>query len=192
MTHRTVGHPAGLPDDPRANVTAPDPECPVEITLAALHGRWTTLVVHELLRGDRSYSELRAALPMLSDKVLSDRLAQLGDAGVVERDRRPGWPPRVRYALTPSGHRLGPVLQALWDWGRRPHRQTAGLKAAVRQALFADRPYPAVSPATMPQVPVQSPSADPDIQPSRAAHAPTYTKTPPSASPLMTGSPGTS
>lgn len=117
MTHRTVGHPAGLPDDPRAHVTAPTPECPVEITLAALHGRWTTLVVRELLRGDRSYSDLRAALPVLSDKVLSDRLAQLGEAGVVERDRRPGWPPRVRYALTPSGHRLGPVLQALWDWG---------------------------------------------------------------------------
>jgi DNA-binding transcriptional ArsR family regulator len=69
------------------------------------------------LCGDRSYSELRVALPMVSDKVLSDRLAQLGEAGVVERDRRPGWPPRVRYALTRSGHRLGPVLQALWDWG---------------------------------------------------------------------------
>ncbi|WP_244328640.1 winged helix-turn-helix transcriptional regulator [Streptomyces marokkonensis] len=117
MTHRTVGHPAGLPDDPHANVTAPTPECPVEIALAALHGRWTTLVVRELLRGDRSYSQLRAALPTLSDKVLSDRLSQLREAGVVERDRRPGWPPRVRYTLTPSGHRLGPVLQALWDWG---------------------------------------------------------------------------
>ncbi|MET8895742.1 winged helix-turn-helix transcriptional regulator [Streptomyces albogriseolus] len=89
----------------------------MEITLSALHGRWTTLVVRELLRGDRSYSELRTALPALSDKVLSDRLAQLAEAGVVERDRRPGWPPRVRYALTPRGHRLGPVLQALWDWG---------------------------------------------------------------------------
>ncbi|MFE1553958.1 winged helix-turn-helix transcriptional regulator [Streptomyces sp. NPDC058734] len=117
MTHRTVGHPAGLPDEPHAHVGAPTPACPVEIALAALHGRWTTLVVRELLRGDRSYSELRAALPTLSDKVLSDRLAQLGEAGVVERDRRPGWPPRVRYALTPRGHRLGPVLQALWDWG---------------------------------------------------------------------------
>ncbi|MFD8382430.1 winged helix-turn-helix transcriptional regulator [Streptomyces sp. NPDC059679] len=89
----------------------------MEIALAALHGRWTTLVVRELLRGDRSYSELSAALPTLSDKVLSERLAQLGQAGVVERDRRPGWPPRVRYALTPHGYRLGPVLQALWDWG---------------------------------------------------------------------------
>ncbi|MFF3784494.1 winged helix-turn-helix transcriptional regulator [Streptomyces sp. NPDC001933] len=117
MTHRTVGHPAGLPDEPYANIGAPNPDCPVEITPAALHGRWTTLVVRQLLRGDRSYSELRAALPTLSDKVLSDRLAQLCEAGVVERDRHPGRPPRVRYALTPRGHRLGPVLQALWDWG---------------------------------------------------------------------------
>ncbi|MFD7700336.1 winged helix-turn-helix transcriptional regulator [Streptomyces caelestis] len=101
----------------RANVTAPTPECPVEITLAALHGRWTTLVIRELLHGDRSYSELRTALPALSDKGLSDRLAQLAEAGVVERDRRPGWLPRVRYALTPSGHRLGPVLQALLGLG---------------------------------------------------------------------------
>ncbi|MFJ4868317.1 winged helix-turn-helix transcriptional regulator [Streptomyces sp. NPDC088757] len=119
MTHRTVGHPAGLPDDPRAHVTEPTPDCPVEIALAVLRGRWTTLVVRELLRGDRSYSELREALPVLSDKVLSDRLAQLVGAGVVARDRTPGRPPRVRYALTPDGHRLGPVLQALWDWGAR-------------------------------------------------------------------------
>ncbi|MFJ8849213.1 winged helix-turn-helix transcriptional regulator [Streptomyces sp. NPDC102437] len=49
--------------------------------------------------------------------MLSDRLAHLGEAGVVERDRHPGWPPRVRYALTQRGHRLGPVLHALWDWG---------------------------------------------------------------------------
>ncbi|MEU5222149.1 helix-turn-helix domain-containing protein [Streptomyces toyocaensis] len=129
MTHRTVGYQAGLPDDPRANVTAPAPECPVEITLAALHGRWTTLVVRELLRGDLSYSELRAVLPALSDKVLSDRLAQLAEAGVVERDRRPGWPPRVRYALTPSGHRLGPVLQALWDWGAEASGRDSGAES---------------------------------------------------------------
>ncbi|MFF8815810.1 winged helix-turn-helix transcriptional regulator [Streptomyces pactum] len=115
MTHPTVRH--GLPDDPRARVAAPDPDCPVEIALAALRGRWTTLVVRELLRGDHSYSELAAALPRLSDKVLTDRLAQLTDAGVVRRTRTPGWPPAVRYELTAHGRRLGPVLQALWDWG---------------------------------------------------------------------------
>ncbi|MGW4055258.1 winged helix-turn-helix transcriptional regulator [Streptomyces sp. NPDC004779] len=118
MTHRTVGHPPGLPDDdPRARVDAPAPDCPVEIALAALRGRWTTLVVRELLGGERGYSELRAALPSLSDKVLSERLAHLAEAGVVTRERHPGWPPTVRYALTPRGRGLGPVLQALWDWG---------------------------------------------------------------------------
>ncbi|MEV0614657.1 helix-turn-helix domain-containing protein [Nonomuraea sp. NPDC050404] len=116
MAHQTVGQ-AGLPDDPRAAVTEPSPSCPVEITLAALRGRWTTLLVRELLRGERTFSELRDALPALSDKVLSDRLAQLTEAGVLDRERRSGWPPRTCYRLTPQGRRLGPVLQALWDWG---------------------------------------------------------------------------
>jgi DNA-binding HxlR family transcriptional regulator len=125
VTHQAVGHlvpparPArpGLPDDPRADVAGPTPSCPVEITLEALRGRWTTLVIRELLRGERSFTQLRAALPALSDKVLSDRLTHLVDVGVLDRRRQPGWPPRVSYALTPQGHRLGPVLQALWDWG---------------------------------------------------------------------------
>ncbi|MEU6424430.1 helix-turn-helix domain-containing protein [Microbispora sp. NPDC046973] len=124
MTHQTVGHPArpGLPDDPRAYVAEPTPSCPVEIALAALRGRWTTLLIRELLGGERTFTELRQALPVLSDKVLSDRLAHLGEAGVLTRHRRPGWPPRTYYRLTPQGHRLGPVLQALWDWGAAADR----------------------------------------------------------------------
>lgn len=126
MAHRTVrqavlgsGEPLpGLPDDPRARVTVPTPGCPVEVTLAALRGRWTTLVVRELLDGgDHSYSQLAAALPQLSDKVLSERLAQLVGAEVARRTRTPGRPSTVTYRLTPHGRRLGPVLQALWDWG---------------------------------------------------------------------------
>ncbi|MES4902498.1 MULTISPECIES: helix-turn-helix domain-containing protein [unclassified Streptomyces] len=124
MTHRTVGHPPtaapapGLPDAPGARLAAPSPTCPVEITLAALRGRWTTLVVRELLRQEScSYSDLAARLPALSDKVLSDRLGRLVTAGVVERNRSAGWPPTVSYRLTPHGRMLGPVLQALWDWG---------------------------------------------------------------------------
>ncbi|MEV5710544.1 helix-turn-helix domain-containing protein [Actinoallomurus sp. NPDC052274] len=118
MAHQTVGRPRpGLPDDPRAEVAEPTPACPVEVALAALRGRWTTLVIRELLGGEHSYSGLRAALRGLSDKVLSDRLAHLVEAGVLERRRETGVPPRTRYRLTPHGERLGPVLQALWDWG---------------------------------------------------------------------------
>ncbi|MFB9348584.1 winged helix-turn-helix transcriptional regulator [Streptomyces heliomycini] len=46
---------------------------------------------------------------------LSDRLAQLGEVGIVERARRPGRPPRVRHELTWSGHRLDPAFRALRD-----------------------------------------------------------------------------
>ena len=118
MAHQTVGHAAGSllaacsgPD------VVPDPACPVERTLSVLRGRWTSLVIGEFRHGPRSYTELSTALPALSDKVLSDRLAQLTEAGVIERYRVAAWPPRVTYALTDRGRALVPVLQALWDWG---------------------------------------------------------------------------
>jgi DNA-binding HxlR family transcriptional regulator len=71
----------------------------VEITLAALRGRWTALVIRELLHGPRSFSQLAQALPTLSDKVVTDRLAQLVEAGALDRHRTPGWLPRC---ATPS------------------------------------------------------------------------------------------
>jgi DNA-binding HxlR family transcriptional regulator len=93
------------------------PTCPVEVTLRALRGRWTTLVVRELLAGERTFGELAGALPALSDKVLSDRLAQLVASGVVVRVRDAGWPSRVRYSLTGRGRALREVLEAMWAWG---------------------------------------------------------------------------
>jgi len=97
---------------------APSPECPVEVTLAALRGRWMPLVLLEFFRnGELAFSELAAALPRLSDKVLSERLAQLTETGVVRRRRTSAWPPRVTYALTDRGRALGPILQAMWRWG---------------------------------------------------------------------------
>ncbi|MGK5638577.1 winged helix-turn-helix transcriptional regulator [Streptomyces sp. URMC 126] len=126
MTHQTVGHTrpdAGGPlaDCPDGDLVPPSggrPSCPVDVTLAALAGRWTPLVLREFLRrGRATYSELSAALPALSDKVLSDRLAHLTGAGVIERHRTPGWPPRVHYTLTARGRTLEPVVRSMWEWG---------------------------------------------------------------------------
>ncbi|MGY4919488.1 winged helix-turn-helix transcriptional regulator [Streptomyces sp. 900116325] len=126
MTHQTVGHAsAGDQDGPLADCPAGalvppghEPRCPIDITLATLGGRWTPLVLREFLRrGQATYSELSAALPALSDKVLSGRLAQLTGAGVIERHRTPTWPPRVRYLLTSQGRALAPVVRSMWEWG---------------------------------------------------------------------------
>lgn len=94
-----------------------DPNCPIELTLRTLRGRWTSLVIGEFRHGDRSFSELKEGLPALSDKVLSERLQQLTEAGVLVRQRTAAWPPRVSYSLTERGQELVPVIQALWDWG---------------------------------------------------------------------------
>ncbi|MBF6181754.1 helix-turn-helix transcriptional regulator [Nocardia otitidiscaviarum] len=121
VAHQTVGYAsAELLGSCRRPDPAPGPDCPVELTLAVLRGRWTPLIVGELVHGPRGFSDLARALPSLSDKVLSDRLTHLTGAGVIERRRTPGWPARVCYTLTERGHALVPVLQALWDWGSRP------------------------------------------------------------------------
>ena len=117
MAHQTVGYGQGLLDRCQGPSAAPAATCPVEVTLAALRGRWTAVVLVQFLRGEHHFSELAQVLPKLSDKVLTERLAQLTEAGVLQRHRTPGWPPRVRYGLTERGRALIPVLQALWDWG---------------------------------------------------------------------------
>jgi len=113
VAHQTVGL------LPACDTAEPvwDPSCPIELTLKTLRGRWTSLVIGEFRHGDRTYSDLRDGLPDLSDKVLSDRLQQLTDAGVLTRHRTAAWPPRVSYSLTERGRELVPVIQALWDWG---------------------------------------------------------------------------
>ncbi|MEI5103811.1 helix-turn-helix domain-containing protein [Streptomyces sp. PmtG] len=128
MAHRTVRQapppPPGLPDDPRARVPAPSPDCPVEVALAALRGRWTTLVVRELLGGDvYAYSELAAALPQLSDKVLAERLAQLRTAGVVPAHAHTGLAARRHLSTHPARQGAGsgaPGPLGLGRGGPRP------------------------------------------------------------------------
>lgn len=118
MTHQTVGHAgSGLRERCSGPIAQPDPSCPVEVTLAALRGRWTALVIREIAQGPRGFSDVAHALPALSDKVLADRLTQLARAGVIARRRTPSWPPRVTYTLTERGRALIPVLEALWEWG---------------------------------------------------------------------------
>ncbi|MET9226081.1 helix-turn-helix domain-containing protein [Lentzea sp. NPDC003310] len=95
----------------------PTEDCPVEVALAAVSGRWATLVVRDLLAGPRSFSQLRAGLPTLSAKVLTERLESLVAQGLVVCTRSPGFPVRTSYALTPAGVLLRPLLEQLFRTG---------------------------------------------------------------------------
>ncbi|MCG8927488.1 helix-turn-helix domain-containing protein [Lentzea sp. CC55] len=95
----------------------PSEDCPVEVALAAISGRWATLVLRDLLGGPRSFSQLRAGLPSLSAKVLTERLESLLAQGLVERTRCPGFPVRTSYAVTAKGRLLRPLLEQLYRTG---------------------------------------------------------------------------
>ena len=96
-----------------------DETCPVARAVAVLDGRWTVLVLRDLLRGTRRFSELRASLVGISPKTLTDRLRSLEEEGMVERRYHREIPPRVEYSLTAKGREVEPVIEALAAWGAR-------------------------------------------------------------------------
>jgi DNA-binding HxlR family transcriptional regulator len=81
--------------------------------------RWALLVVRELLLGPKRFTDLRAGLPHLSPDVLSQRLRELEQAGVVARGKLPPPASAQVYELTDRGRALEPVLLALGRWGSR-------------------------------------------------------------------------
>jgi len=91
--------------------------CPRYEHAAQLLGkRWTGLLLDSLMGGPRRFCELTAAVDGLSDRVLSDRLRELEDEGIVERVVYPQIPVRVEYRLTEKGNALRPVVQAMHTW----------------------------------------------------------------------------
>ncbi len=96
--------------------------CPLYHEAIELIGRrWTGAIVEVLLQQTAAmrFNEIAAAVPTLSDRMLSERLKELEDRGVVARDVQAGPPVRVTYALTPMGRGLEPALAELKAWAQR-------------------------------------------------------------------------
>jgi DNA-binding HxlR family transcriptional regulator len=101
-------------DEPRATAG-----CPIEHALLVLDGKWSTLIIRELLRGPMRFGELRDALGIGSPKTLTERLRILEHQGVLTRTVHAEVPPRVVYELTERGHSFRSVLEAMAAWGNR-------------------------------------------------------------------------
>ena len=91
--------------------------CPVARTAEIIGNKWTPLIVRDLARGRRRFSELERSLIGISPKTLSERLKRLEEAGVVDRTCFAEVPPRVEYALTAKGHDLLPVIESMRSFG---------------------------------------------------------------------------
>jgi DNA-binding HxlR family transcriptional regulator len=90
--------------------------CAVARAHEALGGRWTLLVVRELLCGSRRFNDIRRGVPRISRTVLSERLQSLVVVGAVTRSEGAHGP---EYALTDAGKELVGLVSALGSWGQR-------------------------------------------------------------------------
>lgn len=100
-----------------------DMRCPVARTLDIIGERWTILILRDLLlEGPRRFQDFERSLAGISPNTLSARLKRLEDAEVVERRFYEQHPPRAEYVLSAKGRALGPVLKALFEWGRNHTR----------------------------------------------------------------------
>lgn len=114
--------------------------------------RWTGAVIQLLLHGRMRYAELRAAIPDISDRMLSERLRELETEGIVARTVVPETPVRVEYELTEKGRALEHALAAVGKWAERwitdarPAAGGQGPTRAAHQSARASRPAAAASP----------------------------------------------
>jgi DNA-binding HxlR family transcriptional regulator len=92
--------------------------------------RWTGAVIQLLLQGPLRYAELRAVIPDISDRMLSERLRELETEGIVVRTVVPETPVRVEYGLTPKGRALEHALAAIGKWAERWVQEERVPKAA--------------------------------------------------------------
>jgi DNA-binding HxlR family transcriptional regulator len=110
----------------------PPPGCPMSACMSLLGGVWTPEVIWNLSEGPRRFSELRRSMPAISAKVLSARLKDLEERGVLSRSVLPTTPPSVEYALTDLGEELIPAIRAIVAVGSKLHARVTeeGRRAA--------------------------------------------------------------
>lgn len=93
--------------------------CPVAMAAEILCSRWTVLILRELLAGSARFNDLRRGVPLMSPTLLSKRLKELEEAGVLTCARAGGRGGAVEYRLTQAGEDLRGVVMSIGMWGQR-------------------------------------------------------------------------
>jgi len=78
--------------------------------------RWTGAIIFVLLKSRCRFAMLRDVIPDITDRMLSERLQELEQEGIVERTVVPETPVRVEYSLTKKGRALASAIEAISDW----------------------------------------------------------------------------
>jgi len=84
--------------------------CPIETTFRIIGKRWTVLIIREILRGYTQFNRFMENIQGISPKVLTERLRELEQLGIIRRKIVSEYPLRVEYSLTEMGKGFEPVL----------------------------------------------------------------------------------
>lgn len=119
--HPQSGKKAPICDaDPTRHVGRITPFCPAFHGAVELIGRrWTGAILRSMLAGSVRFSDIVATVPGLSDRLLSERLKELEQQGIVHREVFAETPVRVEYHLTEKGQALIEVIQSVSAWAER-------------------------------------------------------------------------
>lgn len=93
--------------------------CPVAMAAEVLCTRWTMVLLRELVAGSTRFNDLRRGVPKMSPTLLSQRLKELEEVGIVERRPLPSERGVFEYRLTAAGRDLRPVIEAMGFWGQK-------------------------------------------------------------------------
>ena len=93
------------------------PPCPVATTLMLIGNKWKIFIIQQLMDRPFRFSELRRAIPGISEKLLTDNLRAMEKNGIITRTVFPDVPPRTEYALRELGDTMRPIIESMATWG---------------------------------------------------------------------------
>lgn len=94
--------------------------CPMERTLAVIKDHWSLEILRDLIDHEpRRFNELKRSLSPISAKVLSERLVQLQEGGIIRKKVYAEVPVKVEYSMTEKGRDFGNVIEGIRAWGNK-------------------------------------------------------------------------
>jgi len=91
--------------------------CPMEVTLDLIGGKWKSLILWHLTDKTMRFSEIRKLIPQATQKMLTQQLRALEDDSLIIRKVYAQVPPKVEYSLTDFGRSIRPILDIMCTWG---------------------------------------------------------------------------
>lgn len=91
-------------------------DCSLDLTMDLIGGKWKLRILWYLMSGTKRFSELKAYIPTVTQKVLTEQLRELEEAKIISRKVYAVVPPKVEYSMTQYGNSLIPMLKDLCKW----------------------------------------------------------------------------